>query len=48
LKAQPALKHQEKRKRRHCDRCDVYSENLKNVNGQYLCEDCRIEVENEK
>jgi CBS domain-containing protein len=32
----------------YCDRCDVYSENLKDVNGQYLCEDCRIEVENEK
>ena len=32
----------------YCDRCGVYSENLKDVNGQYLCEDCRIEVENEK
>jgi CBS domain-containing protein len=32
----------------YCDRCGVYSENLKNVNGQYLCEDCRIELETEK
>ncbi|MFB3888428.1 MAG: cyclic nucleotide-binding/CBS domain-containing protein [Candidatus Bathyarchaeia archaeon] len=32
----------------YCDRCGVYSENLKDVNGQFLCEDCRIEVENEK
>jgi CBS domain-containing protein len=32
----------------YCDRCGVYSENLKDVNGQSLCEDCRIELENEK
>ena len=32
----------------YCDRCGVYSENLKDVNGQFLCEDCRVEVENEK
>jgi len=32
----------------YCDRCGVYSENLKDVNGQSLCEDCRIEVEQEK
>ena len=32
----------------YCDRCDVFSENLKDVNGQNLCEDCRIELENEK
>jgi CBS domain-containing protein len=32
----------------YCDRCGVYSENLKDVNGQNLCEDCRIELENEK
>jgi CBS domain-containing protein len=29
----------------YCDRCGVYSENLKDVNGQNLCEDCRIELE---
>jgi signal-transduction protein with cAMP-binding, CBS, and nucleotidyltransferase domain len=32
----------------YCDRCGAYSENLKEVNGQYLDEDCRIEVETEK
>jgi CBS domain-containing protein len=32
----------------YCDRCGGYSEDLKNTNGQYLCEDCRVEVENEK
>jgi CBS domain-containing protein len=29
----------------YCDRCGAYSDELKNVNGQNLCEDCRIEVE---
>jgi len=29
----------------YCDQCGVYSENLKDANGQYLCEDCRIEAE---
>lgn len=28
-----------------CDSCDQYSENLKNVSDQWLCEDCREEVE---
>jgi CBS domain-containing protein len=32
----------------YCDRCGVYSENLKDVNGQNLCEDCRIELETGK
>jgi CBS domain-containing protein len=32
----------------YCDRCGGYSEDLKDENGQYLCEDCRVEVENEK
>jgi signal-transduction protein with cAMP-binding, CBS, and nucleotidyltransferase domain len=32
----------------YCDRCGVYSENLKDVNGQSLCDDCRIELEQEK
>jgi CBS domain-containing protein len=32
----------------YCDRCNVYSDNLKDVNGQDLCEDCRVEVEAEK
>ena len=29
----------------YCDRCEVFSENLKDDNGQSLCEDCRIELE---
>jgi CBS domain-containing protein len=29
----------------YCDRCGVFSENLKNVDGHNLCEDCRIELE---
>lgn len=28
----------------YCDRCGVFSENLKDVDGQNLCEDCRIEL----
>jgi signal-transduction protein with cAMP-binding, CBS, and nucleotidyltransferase domain len=32
----------------YCDRCGLYSENLLEINGKYLCEDCRIEVEDEK
>ena len=32
----------------YCDRCNSYSEDLKDVNGQSLCEDCRIELEGEK
>jgi CBS domain-containing protein len=32
----------------YCDRCGVYNENLKDINGQYLCEDCRIELEPEE
>jgi CBS domain-containing protein len=32
----------------YCDRCGVYSETLKESNGQNLCEDCNIEVEQEK
>jgi CBS domain-containing protein len=31
----------------YCDRCEAYSEGLKNVNGQNLCDDCRLEVEHE-
>ncbi len=32
----------------YCDQCGVYSENLKDANGQNLCEDCRIDAEDEK
>lgn len=29
----------------YCDRCGAYSENLREFNGQNLCEDCRVEME---
>jgi len=29
----------------YCDRCGVFSENLRDIDGQNLCEDCRIELE---
>ena len=29
----------------YCDRCGAYSENLKEIDGQNLCEDCQIEIE---
>ena len=32
----------------YCDRCGGYSEDLEDKNGQYLCQDCRVEVKNEK
>jgi CBS domain-containing protein len=32
----------------YCDRCNIYSENLKERNGQNICDDCRIELEQEK
>ncbi len=32
----------------YCDRCNSYSENLKERNGQNICEECRIELEQEK
>jgi signal-transduction protein with cAMP-binding, CBS, and nucleotidyltransferase domain len=31
----------------NCDRCGVWSEDLKEVNGELLCEDCRVELEEE-
>lgn len=31
----------------YCDRCRVWSDNLKEVNGDFLCEDCRAEFESE-
>lgn len=30
-----------------CDNCDNFSVNLKNVNDQWLCEDCREELKSE-
>lgn len=29
----------------YCDRCGIYSTNLRSVDGEFLCEDCRTEVE---
>ena len=31
----------------YCDRCEAYSENLKERNGQNICDECRIELEQE-
>lgn len=32
----------------YCDRCGGWSENLIESNGEFLCEDCRAEVESEE
>ncbi|MCL2642511.1 MAG: CBS domain-containing protein [Candidatus Bathyarchaeota archaeon] len=32
----------------YCDHCEIYSENIKARNGQNICEECRIELEQEK
>ena len=32
----------------YCDRCNVYSDSLKERNGQNICDECRIELEQEK
>jgi CBS domain-containing protein len=32
----------------YCDRCNIYSDTLKERNGQNICEECRIELEQEK
>jgi len=29
----------------YCDHCGVWSDNLTEVNGEYHCEDCRVELE---
>ncbi|MEM2947890.1 MAG: CBS domain-containing protein [Candidatus Bathyarchaeia archaeon] len=31
----------------YCDRCNAWSDNLKEVDGEFLCEDCRAELEKE-
>jgi len=31
-----------------CDRCSTYSDTLKESNGQNICDECRIELEEEK
>jgi len=32
----------------YCDRCGGWSDNLKDANGEFLCEDCRVELESEE
>jgi CBS domain-containing protein len=32
----------------YCDRCNAYSENLKERDGQNICDECRIELEQDK
>jgi CBS domain-containing protein len=32
----------------YCDRCNMYSESLKERNGQNICDECRSELEEEK
>ena len=32
----------------YCDRCNAYSESLKERNGQNICDECRVELEQEK
>jgi hypothetical protein len=32
----------------YCDRCNSYSESLKESNGQNICDECRVELEQEK
>jgi len=31
----------------YCDRCNVYSESLKERDGQNICDECRVELEEE-
>ena len=46
--AEEAAETEETPQSGYCDRCGGYSESLKDQNGQNICEDCRIEIENEK
>jgi CBS domain-containing protein len=32
----------------YCDRCGAWSDDLKEVNGEFLCEDCSSELESEE
>lgn len=27
----------------YCDRCEIYSSNLRAIDGEFLCEDCRVD-----
>ena len=46
--AEEAAEAEETPQAGYCDRCEIYSETLKNKNGQNLCEDCLMEEEEEK
>jgi len=28
----------------YCDRCEVYSNNLRDIDGEFLCEECRLDI----
>jgi CBS domain-containing protein len=43
--AEETLETEEKPLSGYCDRCGVFSEDLKVFNGENICEDCRIELE---
>ncbi len=32
----------------YCDHCGVWSDDLKEIDGQFYCEDCRVELQSEK
>ncbi|MGA3191018.1 MAG: CBS domain-containing protein [Candidatus Bathyarchaeia archaeon] len=32
----------------YCDHCGVWSDDLTEVNGEFLCEDCKVELETEE
>ena len=32
----------------YCDHCGVWSDDLKEIDGQFFCEDCRVELESEE
>jgi hypothetical protein len=32
----------------YCDNCGVWSDSLTEVNGEFLCEDCKVERESEE
>jgi CBS domain-containing protein len=46
-RAQEELTEEEKPLAGYCDHCGVWSDNLKEVNGEFLCEDCRAELVSE-
>lgn len=43
-RAQEEIVEEEKPLAGYCDHCGVWSDSLKEVNGEFLCEDCRAEM----